>query len=97
MGRRFITRHDIDEHVERGVTEIEVDDAVTVTDLAREHALARGVRIVHVGDTRGAEKRPQGLRGPELRATVRSAVIARLGAEPADLDAVLDRVLDRMP
>lgn len=95
MGRRFITKQDIDEHIERGVTEIEVDDDVTVTDVAREHALARGVRIIHVGD-RTAQSRAEYPQGADLRTVVRSSVIARLGAEPADLDTVLDSVLDRM-
>ncbi len=46
MRRRFITKQDIDECADAGTSTLEIDDHVTVTDLAREHARSRGVRLV---------------------------------------------------
>ena len=99
MARRFITRHDVEAYLDRGICEIEVDDAVTVTDLAREHAQARGVRFVRVAG--GAAAPPAGgVANPapgDLRARVRASVVARLGTEPDNLDAIIDGILARAP
>jgi hypothetical protein len=96
MARRFITRRDIEEAIASGTCEIEVDDEVTVTDLAREHALARGVRFVRASNAPAAPASGQGSGdGPDLRGRVRAAVVARLGAEPDGLDAIIDSVLAR--
>jgi hypothetical protein len=100
MPRRFITKQDIDEFADQGRTQLEVDDQVTVTDLAHEHARARGVRIVAVdaapsGPSSGRAEERAEPSGAALRSRVRAAVIAQLGKTPEDLDTVLDRVLDR--
>jgi hypothetical protein len=58
--RRFITRTDIDALVERGELTLPVDDRTTVTDLAREHAQQRGVRLVR---SPGGDERDRGERG----------------------------------
>jgi hypothetical protein len=104
--RRFITRTDIDALVDRGELTLRVDDHTTVTDLAREHAQQRGVRLVRsVGGDDGDGGAPAGATIPdgaaaasasgtaEVRAAVRSAVIGHLGQVPAGLDAAIDRVL----
>jgi hypothetical protein len=90
--RRFITKSEIDALVDQGIDVIEVDDSLTVTDIAREHARQRGVRIVRVEKAAAAADAgtlPPGV----LRASVRKAVISRLGVEPPDLDRVIERVL----
>ena len=86
MPRRFLTQRDIDELADGGLTELVVDDATTLTDLARERARARGIALV-AAPTGGRES---------LRRSVRAAVIAQLGGEPPGLDAVIDRVLDEL-
>ena len=99
MARRFITRRDIETALERGICEIEVDDAVTVTDLAREHAQAAGVRFVRVA-VGAAPPRTGAVSAPaagDLRERVRASVVARLGAEPDNLDAIIDDILARTP
>jgi hypothetical protein len=93
MSRRFITKVDIDALAEAGRDTLEVDQATTVTDLAREHALARGVRIVRQGEDARPQQSTTGNLDEDLRSRVRATVIARLGSEPDGLDAVLDREL----
>jgi hypothetical protein len=99
VGRRFITKVDIDELADRGEQTLEIDARTTVTDLAREHARQRAVRLVRVDDDgRSAAAREAPVSGAEagadeVRAAVRSAVIGRLGEVPAGLDAAIDRVL----
>lgn len=102
MGRRFVTAEDIDELAAAGRSHLEVDARTTLTDLARERAHDRGVTIVEV--ERAAAATDHG--GPivigtrdlprrQLRAAVRSAVVAELGTAPDGLDAAIGRVLDR--
>jgi len=86
MPRRFFTQRDVDELADGGCTELVVDDATTLTDLARERARERGIALVSA---------PTG--GDPVRTSVRAAVIARLGGEPPGLDAVIDRVIDELP
>jgi hypothetical protein len=93
MSRRFITKVDIDAVAETGRDILEVDQATTVTDLAREHALARGVRIVRQGEDTRPQQSATGKLDDDLRSRVRAAVVARLGNAPDGLDAVLDREL----
>jgi hypothetical protein len=101
MGRRFITTNDIDELADRGELLLEYDDRVTITDLAREHARQRGVRLVRrdaPSPSPAAEAAPASAADPdrdEVRSAVRSAVIGRLGEVPAGLDAAIDRALRR--
>jgi hypothetical protein len=101
VGRRFITRIEIDELADRGEELFEYDDRVTITDLAREHARQRGVRLVRRGPpspSPAAQAAPASAADhdrDEVRAAVRSAVIGRLGEVPAGLDAAIDRALGR--
>jgi hypothetical protein len=97
MGRRFVTKADIDALADAGRTELEVDDAVTVTDVAQERALERGVRIVRAAGTpAGTPDAGEGATRGQVREAVRRAVIAQLGSEPADLDRVIARVMGRL-
>ena len=107
MPRRFITKQDIDEYADAGTTVVELDDRVTVTDLAREHARDRGVRLVAgQGAADGSRAAAPASPGPEpaaeaprdrsgLHGEVRSAVIAAVGTVPDGLDAAIARVLAR--
>lgn len=89
MPRRFITRQDIDTLADAGEATLVVDDQTTVTDIAREHARERGVRI---------ERRETGTHPHDstaLAEDVRRAVIDHLGHEPECLDAAVHTVLSR--
>lgn len=88
MSRRFVTQKDIDALAEAGETVLEVDDQITVTDLARERARDRGVRLVPVANAAAPIDTP-------LREKVRRGVIAELGTAPPGLDAAVDRALQR--
>lgn len=99
MPRRFITKSDVARLLEDGGTQLVLTPNCTVTDEAMEYARARGMRIVR-GDAEDAASVPAPAppgAGPAAdgsdRDAVRAAVIAKLGARPADLDRVIDRVL----
>lgn len=110
MPRRFLTQRDVDDLADGGCTELVVDDATTLTDLARERAGDRGIAIVRgdvptdvapVSSTAAvAGDPPEVTIAPEdrrrLRAEVRAAVIAQLGSAPPSLDPVIDGVLDEL-
>lgn len=93
MPRRFVTRADIDAIADGGQSELLVDDLTTVTDIAREHARERGVRLVRqlAPPPPAPSPRPDG--PDDLEAAVRAAVVGRLGHTPEGLDAILRRVL----
>lgn len=91
MGRKvFYTERDIQDMAARGVTTLEVNDDVVLTDLAREMALKHNLRIVR-GNATHAEDRAD---APLLH-QVKAAVLARLGNEvdAALLDAVVAKVV----
>ncbi|MCL3859788.1 hypothetical protein [Actinotalea sp. K2] len=103
MARTFITRAEIDRLADAGELLLEVDSRTTVTDLARERARERGLRIV-ARDTAGATPGTTGSCATEpnvaalpaeQRAEVRAAVVGALGREPDGLDAAIERVLRR--
>ncbi len=93
MPKTFYTERDVIDLVQRGVTTLEVNDDIVLTDLARDEALKRGLRLV-------ASKKPAEAPAPvddtdELIHRVKAAVLARLG-EQVDaqmLDAVVTRVV----
>jgi hypothetical protein len=101
MPRRFITTREIDQLADEGAAELRLDADTTVTDLARERARERGIALtrsdapVAAGGTAPAAVPavPPADRG-RVRAEVRAAVIAQLGTEPAQLDRIIDQVLD---
>jgi hypothetical protein len=92
MTRRFITKQDVDACVAQGTVVIEIDDQVTVTDVARERARECGVSIVHPGSeaTQGTNATQPIL---SLASNVRASVLAELGSAPDGLDEVIHRVL----
>jgi hypothetical protein len=93
MPKTFYTERDIVEMAERGVTSLEVNDDVVLTDLAREEAIKRGLRLV-----RGHGQHPEDGDDAELVHRVKAAVIARLGdqVDANMLDAVIRRVVQQL-
>jgi hypothetical protein len=92
MPKTFYTERDIADMADRGMTSLEVNDDIVLTDLARDEALKRGLRLVRASQT--AEDPAQA----ELIHRVKAAVIARLG-EQVDakvLDAVVSRVVQNL-
>ena len=90
MPKTFYTERDIADLALRGVTSLEVNDDVVLTDLARDEALKRGVTL-----TRPQAPQPVDQAEAELVHRVKAAVIARLGSEvdAAVLDAAINRVV----
>ena len=90
MPKTFYTERDIIDMAERGVTLLDLNDNIVLTDLAREEAHKRGLRLVRAGST-PAEDPAQA----ELIHRVKAAVIARLGdqVEAKLLDAVITKVV----
>ncbi len=90
MPKTFYTERDIADLAMRGVTSLELNDDVVLTDLARDEALKRGVKL-----TRPQAAQPADPAEAELIHRVKAAVIARLGSEvdPAVLDATINRVI----
>ncbi|SIQ58546.1 hypothetical protein SAMN05920897_11144 [Alkalispirochaeta americana] len=105
MGKRFITARDIDELTERGETELCLDANTVVTDVARERARERGVSLRRgegVAAQQDAPVSPAAAGSLEaapadaaLAAAVRRAVVAHLGHEPAGLQGVIARILQK--
>ncbi len=93
MAKTFYTEWDIVDMANRGVTSLAVNDDIILTDLAREMAFKRGVRLV-----RDNHVHPEDNGNAELIHRVKAAVIARLGGQvdPALLDAVVTRVVNGM-
>jgi hypothetical protein len=93
MPKTFYTERDIVDLAGRGVTSLEVNDDVVLTDAARDEALKRGVRLV-----RSANVQSEDQDQAELVHRVKAAVIARLG-DPVDaetLNAVVNKVVKGM-
>lgn len=109
MGRRFITSRDIGDLLARGERELVVDATTVLTDLARELARDRDVRVTVATGPRGvgdrATERPPAAAATtsdserpsrrRLRAAVRAAVVEELQTTPPGVDAAIGRVLDR--
>ena len=97
MGKRFLTARDIDEHADRGVMEIQIDDNVVITDIGRERARERQVRIVRVPPGTVLPDHPPCENTPpdQLRQKVRAAVIAKLGSAPENLDVIINKILEK--
>lgn len=90
MPKTFYTERDIIDLANRGVTALEIDDDVVLTDLARDEALKRGLRLV-----RASGVHPEDGDDAELVHRVKAAVIARLGGQVDArlLDSVVTRVV----
>jgi hypothetical protein len=90
MAKTFYTERDIQDLADRGVTEIEVNDDVVLTDLGREMALKLGIRLV-----RATATHPEDRAEAELIHRVKAAVIARLGdqVDATLLETVVKKVI----
>ena len=97
MPKTFYTERDIQDLAARGVTALDVNDEVVLTDLAREKALNLGLKLVRSAGAGATATRPGSTPASkdEVVAKVKAAVIARLGngVDPALLDAVITRVV----
>ncbi len=93
MAKTFYTERDIEDMANRGVTTLAVSDNVVLTDLAREMALKRGIRLVRENLTH-----PEDNGNAQLIHRIKAAVIARLGGDVdmVLLDAVVTRVVKEM-
>jgi hypothetical protein len=90
MAKTFYTERDIQDLIARGITSLEVNDDVVLTDLAREVAMKHGFQLI-----RANGRHREDAADAELIHRVKAAVIARLG-EQVDaqlLDAVVTRVI----
>lgn len=92
MPKTFYTDHDIQDLANRGVTSLEVNDEVVLTDLAREQAFKRGIQLVSAKEARATASPAT---DAELVQRVKAAVIERLGNEVDHklLEAVITRVV----
>jgi hypothetical protein len=90
MPKTFYTERDIVELAAQGVTALEVDDDVVLTELARDEALKRGLRLVRRSEAHGEDDAQA-----ELIHRVKAAVIARLGEQVDEntLNAVISKVV----
>jgi len=108
MGKkRFVTARDIDELLEQGQGQLRVDCDTVLTDVGRERAMERGLKIVEDGENRpgpgtphgaisGAVGDPAAVRSQaELTEIVTRVVVTHLGSKPANLEAVIAKVLSR--
>ena len=100
--KTFFCERDVTDMHAAGVTEIEVDDDVVLTDLAREKAIALGLQLKPVEGRAAAPAAapvstittPPGLSNAELIAKVKARVMARLGT--TEYNAVLDQVIPQV-
>jgi len=97
MAKVFYTERDIEDLAARGVTALDVDDNVVITDVARDKAMTLGIRLVRPAGTSNGHNGAAGS-SDEVVAKVRAAVIARLGpgVDHALLDAVITRVVAQL-
>lgn len=84
MRRRFVTQTDIDDLAASGATELVVDDATTLTDLARERARERGVRVVRAAGSTGAPPGGDVAAIPSAAAGADPAPVAPADPGPSD-------------
>ncbi len=91
MPKTFYTERDIQDLASRGVTSLEVNDDIVLTDLARDEALKRGLRLIRAQPVPPAVATAQ----DELIHRVKAAVIARLGeqVDAALLDTIVTQVV----
>ncbi len=97
--RRFLTRHDVEDAHAAGRS-IRLSGRDTLTHEAAQRARELGVAVERE-DEPGRSTPAAPVTSPavisastaDLRGAVRAAVVAELGAEPPNLDAVIDGVL----
>ncbi len=88
--KTFYTERDIEDMHAQGVRTLRVDDSTVLTDLAREKVQSLGMALVRAD----ASPAP----AADLTATIKAAVIARLGTHRYDdlLDTIIPLVLKRL-
>ncbi len=111
MGRTIYTEQDIEDLSKRGVREIEVNDDVYLTDLARERMEQLGIKARAVGApptpsrVQASTSAASQISGPLSEAEkqqvidkVKSGVIARLGpgVDLAMVDTIVRRVVGQL-
>ena len=107
MARTIYTERDIEEMARRGIREVQVNDEIYLTDLARERMQALGIKARIAGPEPAAQADDSGpaaagaLSEAEkdmLAEKVKSGVIARLGAgvDVAVVDSVVRRVISQL-
>lgn len=109
MSKTFYTERDIDDLIARGVTSIEVNDNVVLTDLALERAMKLGIKIhrrefpapqatyspsVNTYAAYPREAPRPSVSDVELKQKIKSAVLARLNGHVDE--ALLDAVIARV-
>ena len=103
----FYTERDIDDMHAHGVSHLEINDNVVITDVARERAEKLGVSLVAAGQqppatapasTPSAKSSAPNLSQTELVSLVKARVIARLGTSEYDslLDQIIPQVMARL-
>jgi hypothetical protein len=106
MARIFYTEQDIQDLARRGVTEVEVNDNVYLTDAAREKMEKLGIRAKQThapkSSAPAAAASASGTLAPQEREQViekvRAGVIARLGpgVDTAMVDQIVRRVVNQL-
>ncbi len=110
MGKVIYTQTDIDELKARGITSLDWDDSIVLTDLALERAQKIGLRVNRLAPSAppratyspsvnlvaGASEKPDkpGKPAPNLRDTIKAEVLARLDKQ-VDM-TLLDAVITRV-
>jgi hypothetical protein len=82
MARKFYTEHDIEDMVKSGVTSLEINDCVTLTEYAYEKARRLGLTLIQVD-----AKNPSAPIRPYLSRQQGSAVSA-VDAKPCDCNDI---------
>jgi hypothetical protein len=96
MAKRFLTARDIDEQADNGVAVIEICDDIVLTDVARERARERGVKLERVTSAAVSQAPANSQQYDQVKNRVRAAIIAKLGSTPENLDAIINKVLNGM-
>lgn len=103
MAKTFYTERDIDDLYARGVTSLDVDDNIVLTDLARERMFKHGMRVNRL-DQKNPPRPPAPPPPPApvaqeaLVQRIKAAVLARLNGQvdPVLLETVIRRVMAEM-
>ena len=105
MAKTFYTERDIDDLYARGVTSLDVDDNIVLTDLARERMFKHGMRVNRL-DLKNPPRPavapppppPAQVVQEALVHRIKAAVLARLNGQvdPVLLETVIRRVIAEM-
>jgi hypothetical protein len=106
MAKVFYTDHDIEDLAKQGVTSIELNDDVVLTDLAIDKARRVGINLITTQEAKSSSKQatknisastPQAPQG-DMETRVFAAVKKRLGDQVDDtlLRTIVKRVIDSL-